>query len=280
MIAYFKKYTVFVCIIAVALPIVASTVWPLVTGQLMAASVGGLVTMFALFVVGLFIGYGIFERKAEGIVDGYLAHYNDECDPDALISEGGWLADAIAFPCNQMGSWFMGYYAQALLDAGRADEARKVAEGLDSSMRAAKSAAVRAGILVNLLPLAEKLESPQDALGLLNQGLEWCDEDNERKVAHLREFLLSQKKVLEARAAADQRAIASIAESIVPSGLYPMRIRVEYAWDEASAHYKLGNAPEEKRCLEFVAKNGNKLALAAKARERLASVSAGSSALG
>lgn len=272
MIAYFKKYTIFVCIIAVALPIIASTIWPLVTGQLMGASVGGLVAMFALFVVGLLLGYGIFERKAEGVVDGYLAHYNDECDPDALIAEGAWLAEAITFPCNQMGSWYLGYYGQALLDAGKVDQAREIAEGLATSMHAAKNPAMRVGVLVNLLPLAEKLESPQDALGLLSQGLAWCDEASDLKVAHLREFLLSQKRVLDARASGDQRSIASISESIAASDLYPMRIRVEYAFDEAGAQYQLGNVAEERRCLQFVARNGNKLALVAKAKERLASL--------
>lgn len=270
MIAYFKKYAIFVCIIAVALPVIGSTLWPLVTGQLMAASIGGLVMMFVLFVVGLLLGYGIFERKAEGTVDGYLAHYNDECDPEALIQDGAWLAEAITVPCNQMGSWYLGYYAQALLDVGQVDKAKEIAEGLVTSMHAAKNPAMRAGILVNLLPLAEKLESPEDALGLLKQGLAWCDESSEVKVAHLREFLLSQQKVLDARASGDQRAIASLARSIATSDLYPMRIRVEYAWDEASAQYKLGNRAEEKRALTFVAQNGNKLALTPKAQERLA----------
>lgn len=272
MIAYFKKYTIYVCIIAVALPVIVSSLWPLVTGQLMAASIGGLIGMFALFIVGLLVGYGIFERKAESVVDGYLARYNDDCDPQALIEEGAWLAEAIAFPCNQMGSWFMGYYAQALLDAGQPDRAREIAEGLTTSMHAAKTPAMRAGILVNLLPLAEKLESPQDALGLLNQGLQWCDEDDERKVAPLREFLLSQKKVLDARAGGDQRALAQLSRSIASSDAYPMRIRVEYAWDEASAQYKLGDTAAEKEALQFVAQHGNKLALAAKAKERLAAL--------
>ncbi len=273
MIAYFKKYSIFVCIIAVALPVVASTVWPLITGQMMAASIGGLILMFALFVLGLFIGYAVFEKKAEGIVDGYIAKYNEGCDPEALVEEGRWLAEAIHFPCNQIGSWFLGYYAQALLDLGRVDEAREIDKGLRESIHAARKPAMKAGILVNLLPLSEKLDDVHDALQLIVDGLEYCSEDGGRGVAQLREFLESQQKVLGARKSGDQKAIADMSEAIRASAAYPMRIRVEYAWDEAAAGFKLGDLAQEKSCLEFVAAHGNKLALTEKARARLSKLS-------
>lgn len=272
MIVYFRKYTIFVCVIAVALPVIVSTVWPLFTGQMMAASIGGLVLMFALFVLGLLFGYAIFEKHAEGIVDGYLSKYNEGCDPEALISEGAQLADEIKFPCNQIGSWFMGYYAQALLDVGDVERAKAISDGLRQSMEAAKTSEVKAGIMANLLPLSEKLDGSSEALELADKGIEHCNQIPARKAGQLSDFFSSQKKILEAQSSDDQAAIARLSESIRASALYPMRIRVEYAWDEARAEYKLGDVDEEKRCLRFVSDYGNKLALVAKAQQRLASL--------
>lgn len=268
MIPYFKKYSIFVCIVAVALPIVVSTIWPLLTGHMMAASIGGLIGMFVLFILGLLLGYAIFERKAESVVDGYLAQYNEECDPEALVSEGSNLASAIQFPCNQIGSWFMGYYAQALLDIGQPGRAREIYDGLMTSYQASRKPTEKAGILANILPLSEKMDDVDTTLGLINEGLALCDAGG-KNVAPLRDFLFSQKRILDARKLGDQRVIGDLAEKVRSSAQYPMRLRVEYAWDEASADYRLGDLAEERRCLEFVVARGNKLALVAKAKDRL-----------
>lgn len=270
MLQYFKRYNIYVAIVAVVLPMVASTVWPLATGQMMASSIGGLVGLFVLFAIGLFVGYAIFGRRADAETEKYLASYNDDCDPQALVESGAKLAAAIPTPCDQSGSWFLGYYAQALLDLGRTDQAMAILAGLKASMQAAKTPSGKVGILVNVLPLAEKAEGPKVALELADEGVELCRQAGDAGAAQMRDYLESQQKVLRAELSDDPADIAKLAGGIAGSDRYPMRIRVEYAWREASAQYKLDDLAEEKRSLEFVAKNGGKLALAQKAAERLA----------
>ena len=192
--------------------------------------------------------------------------------PDAkrLVDAGAKLAEAIPTPCDQSGSWFMGYYAQALLDLGRRDEAMGILAGLKASMQAAKNASAKVGILVNVLPLVEKAEGPKAALDLADEGVGLCDQAGDAGASQMRDYLESQRKVLRVELSDDPAGIARVAGGIAGSDRYPMRIRVEFAWREASAQYKLGDLAEEKRALEFVARNGGKLALAQKAAERLA----------
>lgn len=271
MLPYFKRYTIYVCIIAVALPVVVSTVWPLLTGHIMASSILGLVLLFALFVAGLLLGYRIFGNKADKTAEMHLDRYNDDCDPEALVNGGAEIAGAIAFPCIPAGAWYMGYYAQALLDMGRVEEAREIEEGIASSVPAVKKDAMKVGIIVNLLPLKEKIHGTEAAIQLVDEGLAICSQST-GAVTQEEEFLKSQKTILEARMSGDARKVSQLDEKIRSNAQYPMRIRVEYAWDAASAEYKLGNASEEKTALEFVADHGNKLALVAKAKARLENV--------
>ena len=273
MLPYFKRYSIYVSIIAIALPVIASTVWPLATGQMMAASIGGLVDMFALFVLGLFVGYAIFGRRADAETEKYLALYNDDCDPGALVEEGAKLASAIQFPCDQSGSWFLGYYAQALLDLGRAEQAKAIEQGMRTSMEAAKKPAVKIGILANLLPLVEKTDGAQAAMQLADEGIELCGQVGDAGAVQIRDYLESQRKVLAAELSDDPAGIEKLSASIAGSDKYPMRIRVEYAWQEASAAYRLDDAVTERKGLAFVADHGGRLALAAKAKERLAKLS-------
>lgn len=272
MLPYFRRYSIYVCIIAIALPVIASTVWPLVTGQLMAASLGGLVAMFALFVLGLFIGYAIFGKRADAEAEKLLAKYNDDCDPKALVDEGAKLASSIQFPCDQSGSWFMTYYAQALLDLGETDKAKEVLSGLRASLLAAKKPAPKVGILANILPLEEKSEGPAAAQALVQEGIRLCGEVPGNGAAQFRDFFESQQKVLEAELSGGPADVAKLSASIVGNDRYPMRIRVEYAWREASAQYKLGDLAKEKDSLDFVVHHGGKLALVQKASERLSTL--------
>ena len=274
MLPYFRRYSIYVSIIAIALPVIVSTVWPLFTGQMMAASITGMVAMFALFVLGLFAGYAVFGKRADAEAEKYLSKYNDDCDPKALVDEGAKLASSIQFPCDQSGSWFMAYYAQALLDLGEVDKAKEVLSGLRASLVAAKKPVVKVGILANLLPLEEKAEGPSAAQALVQEGIRLCGEVPGAGAAQFREFFESQQKVLEAELSGNPADIAKLSASIVGNDRYPMRIRVEYAWREASAQYKLGDLAKEKSCLEFVATHGGKLALATKAKERLGKIEA------
>ncbi len=272
MLNYYKKYTIFVCIIAVALPVIISTIYPLVTGQMMASSIDGLVYLFLLFAIGLFLGYWIFERKAEEKTEQLLVLYNKDCDPQKLVDEGKQLAEAITFPCGQGGAWYLGYYGQALLDIGDHEKAEIIFVGLSKSIQAAKTPFQKAIILANLLPLAFKLKEPEEVQKMIQEGLAFCKQDGRPRISQVQEFFLSQKKILDARESGNLVESIQLDEKIRTNNAYPQRLRVEHAWNEAADYYKLADKAKEKECLEYVVAHGNTLALVSKAKARLANV--------
>lgn len=272
MYTYFKGYTIGICVVAVALPVVTSTVWPLFTGQMMASSLGGTLLMFALFVVGMFLGWLIFSRLADHKVQKMIDAYNDDCDPDTLIREGSNIATQVAYPCNQAASWFMGYYGQALLDSGNAQLAKNILGGLRLSIDAAKNPQDKVGILVNYLPLDEKIDGMKTALEVVNEGIGYCQEAGSAQISSFFDFLKSQKKIMEDLVSGDREKAIATCEKIKSDAAYPYRLRVEYAWIEASKIYGTGDRQKEISCLGFIVKHGNKLALVAKAKARLADI--------
>ncbi|WP_251212270.1 hypothetical protein [Adlercreutzia murintestinalis] len=272
MLPYFKKYSIIACIIGVLPSVVVSTVYPMVTGSIMASTLGGLAVLLALFMVSMVLGFNIMERVAETRTNGLLALYNDACDPEALIAQGKEVAEAVSFPCRAAGAWYMAYYAQALLEEGKVDQARLIEQGLRQSIQAVKKPQQKAGILVNLIPLADKLDGTEEALALVGQGLALVSGDAGPVAVELRAFLESQEKIMRVRESGHAEDAARLDEAIRASDAYPMRIRVEAAWAEARAYYQLGDAAAERRSLAFVVDHGNRLALVAKAQQRLASV--------
>lgn len=272
MLPYYRKYQIIACIIAVVPALVATTAWPLATGQIMAASFAGLGAVLVIFFLSMMIGFKLMSGKADAETDALLSLYNDGCDPEALLAQGKTLAGAIAFPCKEAGAWFMGYYAQAALDAGDVDRARNISNGLRHSIDVAKTQAEKAGVLVNLVPLAEKMEPAQDVLALIDEGLSYAAQDPAPTAAQRRDFLESQKRMVQTRTAGDARAQADMDAAVRGSNAYPERIRVEAAFDEARACFKLGEKMQERACLEYVVSKGNKLALTARAKEMLAAV--------
>lgn len=274
MLPYFKRYTIYVCIIAVALPVIASTVYPLFTGQIMAASLAGMLAEIGLLFLGMVIGFGIFERRAEARTNQLLSYYDDDCDPKRLVDEGASLAEAIGFPCNESGAWYLSAYAQALLDAGQVERAEHIQEGLEASIEAAKKPEAKAGILVNLVPLVEKTGSEEEALFLITWGLELLRDKTSPAAAERRSYLNSQKAILDARRSGNAADAIRLDEAIKTNPSYPMRIRVEYAWSEAGACFRIGDVAAERANLRFVVENGGSLRLVDQARVRLDAVGA------
>lgn len=269
MLTYFKGYTIGICVIAVALPVITSTLWPIFTGQMMAASLAGMVMMFVLFAVGMAIGYFIFSRLADSKVQKWIDEYNNKCDPDLLISQGAQIASQIAYPCNQPSSWFMGYYGQALLDSGNSQFAKNILGGLRLSIDASKTPIEKAGILVNFLPLDQKIDGAKKALGVVEEGLSYCKEAKSPQAASYDDFLKSQQRILEGITSGNVDTATAICEKIKTDPAYPLRLRVEYSWIEASKLYGTDDIAKETSCLDFVVRNGNKLVLVEKAKKRL-----------
>lgn len=268
MLPYFKKYAIFVCICAVVPVLIATTVWPLITGQIMASSIAGLALMFALFIAGLLVGYFIFSRVAENKTEAMLNKYNMQCDPQALIDEGSGIMHEINLPLNQTSSWFAGYYAQAMLDVGDSKEAAVVLQRMEDSVPKAKNAYVKCAVISNMLPLVEKVEGATSAIKYSEEALQLCSESKKANDTY-RDYLLSQKTIYEAETSDDAKRIASLSEGIRSNARYPMRIRVEYAWKAANAYFKLNNSSQEISELKFIVEKGGTLKLKDKAKSRL-----------
>ena len=273
MFPYFKKYVIICCIIAVAVPVVVSTVYAAVTGTIMAASLGGLIMLLVLLFGSMYVSQSFFSRKADAETEAMLSHYNDDCDPEAFTQDAARIIDNIQPPYNVMASWFLTYYAQALLDEGNAGQARTIEDNMLKSAEGAKNDAVRLGILMNAVPLVTKTQGAQAALDLVNKGLallpniQQAPQGNDPAT-----FLNNQKTLLEATLSGDTATLRTLYGQVRQDKDLPMRIRVESAWKEAQACHSAGDAAQEKTCLDFVVHNGNKLALVAPARKQLAAL--------
>ncbi len=272
MLPYFKKYTIYVCIIAVALPVITSTVYSLAYGQIMASSFSGMLIEIALLFLGMIIGFNIFERKAEAKTSALLATYNDACDPEKLVHDGAQLASNISFPCNESGAWYLSTYAQALLEVGRIDEAQKIYDGIEHSIEAARKPEAKAGTLVNLVPLSEKMRTLDETISLIEKGLDLLRGQTSGAATERRAYLNSQKMVFDARKKGDLHDVVKLDEVVKTNPGYPMRVRVEYAWNEGSAFYRLGNKEAERENLAFVIEHGGSLKLVGQAQTRLAAL--------
>lgn len=269
MLIYYKKYVIIVCAIAVALPVIVSSVYPFITGQLMASTISGLVTMFLLFAAGMLIGYKIMNGVAEKKTDELLSIYNDKCDPKAFVEAGSQLASDIVFPCGEPGAWYLGYYAQALLDIGDVDGAKKIASGLRESITAQKKDEGKCAILVNLIPLESKLSGSKSTMQLVDEGLAMVSSQTSPEAQVRKKYLESQKKIFTAEVDGNYQEEATLDESVMEAGANPMRTRVEFAYKAASAYFKLGNETAERKDLQFVVDNGNELKLVEMAKQRL-----------
>ncbi len=269
MLPYVKKYVIVACVIAVVIPLVVSTAWPLFTGQIMAASVGGLILLLALFFGGFLVSVRVMGRKADELVDGYIALYDEKCDPQAFVDASRDIASSVVVPFTPSGAWFIGYYAQAMLDLGFVEKAEKLRDAMFDTIAKSKKASDQISMIVDLVSLMTKLEGPEETLPVVEKGIELIGAPAELDAAVQKDYLTSQAQILRARMNGELDKLATLYADVVSRELVPMRIRVECAWEEARIHFNAGDAARERDSLEFVVGHGNKLALVAPARARL-----------
>ena len=269
MIGFYRRYVIIACVVAGCIAVGTMTVWTLVAGYNVSGTIPGLIVSLVVLFVSLGVMVRIMARKADQKTAEYISLYNDQCDPEAFLAAGQDLADVITVPFNEPGSWFMSYYAQASLDAGQTERAKNIEESLYHSIDQANIPLIQAAIIANLVPLAEKVVGYADTLPLLERGISLIADDQDPQSVTRRQYLESQRAFVEAQINHDEESLLRLFNQTVPNDLIPMRIRVEYAWQEARIHYAQGDQDAELRCLQFVADHGNRLALTQQARQRL-----------
>ena len=273
MLPYVKKYVILACVIAVALPFAVSTVWPMLTGQMMAASIGGLVLMLALFFGGLIAGVRIMGRKADEFADGLIALYDEGCDPRAFTDAAHDIASSITAPFTPSGAWFLSYYAQALLDQGLIEKAEHLRSMMFESIAGSKRIADQVSIIVDLVPLTTKLKGPADALPVTEKGIDLIGASSDPQMVIQKDFLVGQAQIMRSKIEGELDGLAMLYHDVVSREIVPMRVRVESAWEEARIHFDRGDVVRERESLDFVVKHGGGLALVGPARARLADLS-------
>ncbi len=273
MLNYFRSYEIIVCVVGVGIPIVVSTVWAYTTGEIMASSIMGLILLILLLLVSLFVMQFIMGKVADGKINKYISYYDNDCDPQKMLDESAKVRERLVAPFNTVAAWFAAYCAQALLDVGHTQQAQTIAKDIRSSVDSQNKTTRKVDVLMNLVPLLAKLEGATSARDCSQYALNLLDEINEPQKSNRRAYLQNQFNMAQERIDNNNDALISLYESTRNNKYLAMRIRVEYAWDEARIFYSDGSKDRELSCLHFVVDNGNKLALVSAARKRLAELS-------
>ena len=260
------RYLVIASGLAIVVTAIVQTIFPTVTGVAMSSTIPGMLVSVVLFGVIMFGVLGYFGKKVNTNVDEMISLYDDACDPQAF--------SIAAQPYAERTSWFMSYFAQALLDLGEVQKAQRIEQNMYESIRMTQSVDVQAQIIVNLVPLINKVLGPADAIPVIQKGLELLEGGQAIQNAHEYEaYLRNQMTIAQALVESEDDTLARFYKAARTNPTVPLRVRVEQAWDEAKICYRAGEAERERECLEFIVENGNNLARVKPAKDRLASLS-------
>lgn len=268
------RYIVIASGLAIVVTAVVQTIYTAATGQAMSSTLPGLAVSCLLFIVVMLATYVYFGRRNGANVDALVSLYDDGCDPRAFVDGSAGYVEKMTVPYDAEASWFMSYYAQALLDLGEAKQAQQIEQSMYDSIRSAGLVETQAKIIVNLVPLVVKVLGPADAVPVIQKGLDLLESGQcGADAAEFEAYLVNQLALARAAASQDDVLLERFYFSTRRNEVLPLRIRVEQAWEEAKIHYRKGETAKEAECLEFVVQNGNKLALVKPATDRLLAIS-------
>lgn len=267
------RYLVIASGLAIVVTAVIQTIYTTITGMAMSSTIPGMLLSIVLFGVIMFGVLGYFGKKINTNVDEMVSLYDDACDPQAFTIAAQPYAETIPMPYDHQSSWFMSYFAQALLDLGEVQKAQRIEQNMYESIRMTQSVEVQAQIIVNLVPLINKVLGPADAIPVIQKGLELLESGQPvENAAQYEAYLRNQLTIAQALVESKDDTLARFYKAARTNPTVPLRVRVEQAWDEAKVCYRSGDLEREKECLEFIVEHGNNLALVKPAKERLASL--------
>lgn len=279
MLPYFRKYVYLAYALSVLIPVVSLAAFSVVMGGNVVKTLPGLFSSLMLFFACLYVMPRIMGKVADKQAVRLVSLYNDACDPVAFVEQAAPVARAIETPYREQGSWFLSFYALALLDVDRDEEAARIGEKMSTSAASAPEPGARAATLVNLEPLVARLFGPEAALGVVDeavrllQGAAATGGADAESAARLN-FLAWERSVLEAERAGDDDALLEKRAHVRENAGYPLRMRVLAAAAEADLRQRMGDAARERACLQFVVEHGNRLPAVTVAQVRLAALGA------
>lgn len=269
MLPYFRNYAFIAYILGVAVPVLLVTGLSWLFGFYIVSTLPGLLAAIIMLICGLLLAKKVVINLTDKKADEMLSLYNDSCDPRAFVDAAKNVAAEIRPPYDEVGSWFLSYYALALDDLGHRDEAVKIGQGMLSSAQRAVEPQTKAALMVNIEPLVERLFGADQALEVVMQAQQAIAGSTDPDDVNRLSFLSWEQGVLEAVRNGDSQTLVQRFSGVRNSSSYPMRIRVSYALLEASVHKSLNEIDKERECLSFVVANGNKLPAVGLAQERL-----------
>ena len=266
MLTYFKRYEILACVAAVAVPLVVVNAWSLVTGQAMGFTAAGAAVSVVLLLGGLFVFTRLFAGMAQNKAEALVSLYNDGCDAKAFVEGGEKIAASASTPLNELSAWYLSFYANALIDLGKRNEAAKIGLMLQESVQDAPDDATRLALYADLVPLVGALFGPQKVSELANEALMLPADAADEVAAQRRSYLEWARAVANAKLTHGTDSLLANYRVIWNNPEQCMRLRVEYAHHEGKLHEALGNAEAARGCMRFAADNGKDLPAAQEAR--------------
>lgn len=266
MLTYFKRYEIAACVVSVAIPLVVVNVWSLIAGEAMGFTAAGAVVSVVLLLGGLFVFTRVFANLAQSKAEKLVSLYNDGCDAVSFVEQGAKIAASASAPLNELSAWYLSFYAPALIDVGRRDEAAKLGLLLQESVADAPDDATRLALYADLVPLVSALFGPAKVSALADEGLRLSAAAADEVSAQRKSYLEWARAVADAKLSNNTDALLANYRIIWGNVDQCMRLRVEYAQAEGALREKLGHAEAARGCMRFAADNGKSLPAAIEAR--------------
>lgn len=277
MLQYFKKYRTISMVLGSVIPVLIMVIWLVITKDSPVRSVmTAVVTFIGITILTTMAVQSIVGKKVEQETDRMLSLYNNECDPYAFVEAATEIASGMHAPFNDVTSWFLSFYALALLDCGRVDDAAEIGREMQESLQSAQNQGLKVILATNIEPLVLRLFGAEGALQLVESVLpdaeSLAQSGNQKQQALFSShqiFLESEHKTLQYMVDNDQYHLLEQFTAIFRNERYPMRLRAMNAKMAADLCNALGQRDAEIECLRFAADNGGRLPFVEEAAARL-----------
>ena len=271
MLQYFPKMKLIAFALGCGIPIAIALIYWLVFGGTIGVNLAGMVVL-ALLIFGPILTFNVFNRKADARFEGIMNLYNEQCNPQAFIDEAEPLVARFTEPYGPFEAWFLSFYALALLDVDRTEEAAIIGKKMQDFALNTQNPDEKLGLLVNILPLVLRLFGPQAGMNIISQAQALINENPTPNNANQANYLESQRQMVQAVIDNDAEYLLSRCKSIREdeAGVQQMRVRVLEAHKEAQIRELQGDFAGARECWEFVRQYGNCLPCVKEAEQRLA----------
>lgn len=257
MIGYFRKYTVLYFAITFGAIIVCVVVLSLIKGSLSIDILPLIITCFLAALLGIFIVTPLAQRETNKIAMILLA----DCDPQSYLTESAGLMKRIKIVDTMWDANIVNLRSLAFLELDDLYNAQIAYAMIFTGWEDAKKPLIKAQIIYCSLSSALRIKGVDECRRLcLYSQEEFQKQKNPHAFTQYRTVIAKNFALFDALDSGDVKQIASLYEERYHDETMPMYTRVNSAYKAAEAYRILERAPEERNALEFVVKNGNKLA--------------------